>query len=360
MNEATGPAVGFVMNMEQFNRLLLESVAVGLAILDPDTLEVVFRNGRFAEWFPTPEAGPVTLDALVPRLDRAALAAALAEQGVYRTDTEVRPKRRAISLVVEVSRHVHQDRAILIVECQNVSKIRELEYMIESYSRMVEKQTRELTREKERAEKLLLNIMPKTVFEELRTFGVTTPQRFESASVLMLDFVGFTEMAVSRDPASLIGELNDIFTSFDRIVEQFGCERIKTIGDAYMAVCGIPEPASDHAQSIARMALRFVRYLERRNLAHSHTWRCRIGINSGQVIGSVVGIQKYVYDIFGPGVNLAARMEALSGPMQITFCEDMHPLLEEEFRCLDRGVHEIKGFGRKRLYTLAGTLEPER
>jgi adenylate cyclase len=130
----------------------------------------------------------------------------------------------------------------LIVECQNVSKIRELEYMIESYSKMVEKQNRSLQREKERAEKLLLNIMPKTVYEELKSFGVTTPTRYDAASVLMLDFVGFTEMAISQDPSALIAELNDIFTSFDPTVEKFGCERIKTIGDAYMAVSGIPEP----------------------------------------------------------------------------------------------------------------------
>lgn len=111
---------------------------------------------------------------------------------------------------------------MLIVECQNVSRIRELEYMIESYSKMVEKQNRTLQREKERAEKLLLNIMPKKVFEEIQSFGVAASQRFDEASVLMLDFIDFTERAESQDPASLVAELNDIFTAFDQIVEQFG------------------------------------------------------------------------------------------------------------------------------------------
>jgi class 3 adenylate cyclase len=135
-------------------------------------------------------------------------------------------------------------------------------------------------------------------------------------------------------------------------VELFGCERIKTIGDAYMAVSGLPEPAVDHAQNIARVALRMRRYLERRNAANREQWRFRIGINSGPLIGSIVGIQKYVYDIFGPAVNLAARMEQWAEPITINLCEDMVPLLADEFVCAPREEVEIKGFGRKQLFTL--------
>jgi class 3 adenylate cyclase len=181
---------------------------------------------------------------------------------------------------------------------------------------------------------------------------VTTPQKYESASVLMLDFVGFTDMAISQDPAGVISELNDIFTAFDRIMEQFGCERLKTVGDAYMAVSGIPEATPDHAQNIAKVALLILRYLERRNMAHTNKWHCRIGINSGTVIGSIVGVQKYVYDIFGPGVNLAARLEELSEPMEITLCEDMYELIQHDFRFKERGEQRIKGFGTKTIYTL--------
>jgi class 3 adenylate cyclase len=107
----------------------------------------------------------------------------------------------------------------------------------------------------------------------------------------MLDFVGFTEMAISRDPTGLIAELNDVFTAFDRIVEGFGGERIKTLGDAYIAVCGIPDSGPDDGANIARIALRLVHYLERRNAQHAQAWRCRVGINIGPVIGSVIGVQ---------------------------------------------------------------------
>lgn len=224
--------------------------------------------------------------------------------------------------------------------------------MLDSYSRMSEKQNRDLQKEKDRVEKLLLNIMPKSVYEEMKNFGTTTPARFESASVLMLDFVGFTDMAVSRDPSALIAELNDIFSAFDRIVELFGCERIKTIGDAYVAVSGVPEAQQEHAHNIAKVALRMRRYLERRNAAHTEQWRSRIGIGTGPIIGSVVGIQKYVYDIFGPAVNMAARMEAASDPMTITLSSETQKLIERDFLLIDRGEFEIKGFGTQRLWFL--------
>ena len=159
-------------------------------------------------------------------------------------------------------------------------------------------------------------------------------------------------MSLSHDPTALIGELNDIFTAFDRIVDEFGAERLKTIGDAYVAVCGLPEASPDHAQSLANVALRFVRFIERRNAQHKQTWRCRIGINTGPVIGSIVGVQKYVYDIFGPGVNLAARLEELAEPMQILITDSTWQLIRTEFRARDLGETEIKGFGAQRLYAL--------
>jgi adenylate cyclase len=345
------------MNMEKFNQLLLESVGVGLAIVDRDNREILFGNRRFAEWFPGESGIGQTLDALFPALDYGRMDSRLADGRTFTAETEIKIKRRSITIALQISRHTHNNMAVLILECQNISKIKELEYMIESYSTMVEKQNRTLAREKERVEKLLLNIMPKSVYEELKTFGVTAPQKYEQASVLMLDFVGFTEMAISEDPAGVITELNDIFTAFDRIAEQFGCERIKTMGDAYMAVSGIPDATPDHAQNIAKVALLMVRYLERRNVSHAHEWRCRIGINAGTVIGSIVGVQKYVYDIFGPGVNLASRMETLADSMEIAITEQTHELIRDEFICSERGEEEVKGFGTQKIFTLDGELE---
>ena len=346
------------MNMDKFNELLLESVGVALAIIDPESQEILFGNRRFAEWFPGESGVGRGLQEVFADIDLSQMQTRLDDDRSFTTETEIKVKRRSVTLAISISRHHQNNLGMLILEAQNISKIKELEYMIESYSKMVEKQNRTLAREKERVEKLLLNVMPKSVYEELKTFGVTTPQKYENASVLMLDFVGFTDMAISQDPAGIITELNDIFTAFDRIAEQFGCERIKTIGDAYMAVSGIPEASPEHAQNIAKVALLMRHYLERRNTAHHQKWQCRIGINSGTVIGSIVGVQKYVYDIFGPGVNLASRMETLADTMEIALCEDMYDLIKNEFRLEDRGEEDVKGFGRKQIYTLLGTHEP--
>lgn len=346
------------MNLTRFNELLLQSVGVGLAVLVPGTLEVLFHNRRFAEWFPAVDESGTCLDRLLPELEVEALRKATTAGQAFKAEVELKVRRRTVALAMEITPQRHGEAAALFLEAQNVSKLRELEYMIESYSQMVEKQNRTLLREKERVERLLLNIMPRTVYQELKTFGVTTPQKFEQASVLMLDFIGFTEMSLTREPAALVADLNDIFTAFDRIGEQFGCERIKTMGDAYVTVSGVPEPNPEHAHNIAKAALLFRRYLERRNQSHAEPWHCRIGIATGPLIGSIVGIQKYVYDIFGPGANLAARMEAQSGPMQITLPEETYALIRHDFRCADRGVHEVRGLGRRQLYALESSREP--
>jgi adenylate cyclase len=341
---------------EAFYREALQSLAAAIAVADPDDWSVLFENGTFFKWFAPDAEGPETLDRRLPGLD---LEKAGKRIGAGRTlghEAEVGSGARKLSIDVKLSPVELDGRELVLVECTDVSKRKEAEYMLDSYARMAEKNTREVQREKERAEKLLLNIMPRAVYEEMKDFGSVTPARFDSATILMLDFVGFTDMAVSQDPGSLVSELNDIFSAFDRIVELFNCERMKTIGDAYMAVAGIPEQTEDHAQAIARVALRMRRYLERRNTSHREPWLARIGINSGPVVGSIVGVQKYVYDIFGPGVNLASRMETASDPMKITISESTWDLVREEFICSELGEAEIKGFGTQRLYSLDGEV----
>jgi len=194
--------------------------------------------------------------------------------------------------------------------------------------------------------------MPRSVFAELSEYGTTTPKLFKDATVLMLDFVGFTDMAISRDPGALVAELNDIFSAFDRIVEMFGCERIKTIGDAYLAVSGLPDVNAEHAVNIAKVALRMRRYIERRNESNPNRWRCRIGVATGPVVGSMVSIQKYVYDIFGPAVNLAARLEALCEPMHILINDVTRHQLPEQFVVFEKEEIPIKGFGTQEIYAL--------
>ena len=189
---------------------------------------------------------------------------------------------------------------------------------------------------------------------------MVTPQLYPQVSVVMLDLIGFTEAVAETDPNAIVSDLNDIFTAFDRISEQFGCERIKTIGDAYLAVAGLPEPNPDHARAVANCAIRYVRYLERRNRGAEREWRCRVGIATGTVVGSVVGVQKYVYDIFGPAVNLASRLQGRAEPMSIVTHEEMRDDLVEEFGLKDLGQHDIRGIGEMRLIELSTAIGRER
>ncbi|NQV20551.1 MAG: adenylate/guanylate cyclase domain-containing protein [Rhodospirillales bacterium] len=340
------------MENEQTLKQILQSLNDGVALVDSDDWSIAFENAKFFQWFPPAGEEEELLTTRLPGFDPERAEKRLSAGRPYKFEIEIGEPPRTTPLNIEL-KPLHDDGgACVLVQCDDISKQKEKEYMLESYSKMSERNARDLEKEKDRVEKLLLNIMPRSVYDEMKDYGTTTPQKFDAASVLMLDFVDFTDMAISRDPTSLISELNDIFSAFDRIVELFGCERIKTIGDAYMAVSGMPEPTPDHTYNIAKVALRLKRYLERRNAAHPEQWVCRIGINTGPLIGSIVGIQKYVYDIFGPGVNLAARMEGFAEPMGITMCEETFDLIRDDFACTDLGEHEVKGFGIKRLYSL--------
>ncbi len=333
-------------------RQVAQSLSCGVAIVDSQTWAVQFENASFFKWFPPGSDADEPLTARIPKFNPERARERISSGRSMSLELEVQTSARSIPVSLEVRSLSDDPQGALIIECHDISKQKQAEYMLESYSQIAEKNARELEREKDRVERLLLNIMPKSVYEEMRDYGTVTPQLFHNASILMLDFAGHTEKAISHDPAGLITELNDIFTVFDRITDLFACERIRTVGDAYMAVSGLPETNPDHAHNIARVALRMLRYIERRNSAHPEAWHCRIGINSGPVIGSLVGVQKYVYDIFGPGVNLAARMEALSEPMKITISENTYQLIKDDFVCEERGEFEVKGFGQSRLYFL--------
>jgi adenylate cyclase len=349
---------------------LLRSLNTAVALVDRETRELVLENAKFFQWFPPGPDPDAPLEERVKdiKIDRAMQRI---DQGrAFSFESEAKQGARSVSIALEL-RALPEDgegdngngepsngRSLLVLEGRDISKQKESEYMLESYSQLAEKNARELQREKERVEKLLLNVMPRSVYKELSEYGTTTPQRFDGTTVLLLDFVGFTDMAISRDPGALVAELNDIFSAFDRVVELFGCERIKTIGDAYMAVSGLPDENPDHANNIAKVALRMRRYIERRNESNPNQWLCRIGIASGPVVGSMVGIQKYVYDIFGPAVNLAARLESMCEPMQILINDKTKSLLSAAFVVSEPEEVQIKGFDTQNIYVLAREHSP--
>ncbi|MCU9836545.1 adenylate/guanylate cyclase domain-containing protein [Ruegeria sp. WL0004] len=336
------------MSFDPISADLFNALAAGICLADPKSAEIRYRNDLFAHWFPGASL-QAPLTQVVPGLDLDALMRLAAGDTVELT-TKV--KRRSLVIETQAQPVRHGDRDVLLLECRNVSGQRESEAMIDSYAEMAERRARDLEREKARVEKLLLNIMPRTVYQEYMTFGSVAPRLFDPVTVLMLDFVGFTHMSVAEDPNVTVAELNDIFTAFDRIGELHGCERIKTVGDCYIAVTGLPHPTPDHAASAVKCAAKMMRYLDRRNQSHEHQWHARIGIASGPVVGSVVGIQKYIYDVFGPAVNLAARLQVLSEPMEITMCQTVALDLPDGLVSNRKRVETIKGFGTMEIESL--------
>lgn len=213
------------------------------------------------------------------------------------------------------------------------------------------KQTRALVLANKKSEELLLNMLPKKVMEDLRETGKSTPEQYKNVSILFTDIVDFTETAKNLEPSVLINELNEIFGSFDLIVDKYNCTRIKTIGDAYLAVCGLPESDPDHAVNLMNCAKEFIAFLEKRNETSEIKWKMRIGIHTGDVIAGIVDIRKYIYDIFGDAVNIASRVENLGGAMKINISEDTYKQLQGcDLHFTTREIMDVKGKGKMQMY----------
>ena len=221
---------------------------------------------------------------------------------------------------------------------------------IERQNEQLKEAFAEIKREKDKSDRLLLNILPVRVANDLKTTGKTMPQTFDNVTVAFADIVGFTDRSAQLDPKTLIDELNEIFTGFDMIIESHDCERIKTIGDAYLAVSGMNGGIGRHAENIVDAALELLRFLDRRNAASPFRWEIRVGVHTGKVVGGVVGIKKYIYDVFGDTINTACRMEQNSEPMKINLSESTCVLIRDKYTLIERGELNVKGKGDMKMY----------
>jgi len=217
--------------------------------------------------------------------------------------------------------------------------------------------------EKAKVDNLLANILPQVILEELKMEGKVLPQQYREASVLFTDFVGFTELSESMDPESVLIEINSAFEQFDTICDEYGIEKIKTIGDSYMCASGVPIPSNTHSLRIAMAALEMRRYIHMmnkiKNAVGEKYWRIRIGIHSGPVVAGVIGKSKFVYDIWGDAVNTASRMEKYCMPEEINVSRWFAMLVHPYFILSYRGKTNVKGKkGRTPMFQL-DRLRPE-
>ena len=204
------------------------------------------------------------------------------------------------------------------------------------------KQLERLHRENER---LLLNILPEPIADRLRSGERLIADRFEDVTLLFADIVGFTELSSSMRPDELVAVLNEVFTVFDDLVDEHRLEKVKTIGDAYMVVGGLTDPAPDHTARVARMAIDLAARVGEIDAAKRLGIRFRVGINSGPVVAGVIGTKKFIYDIWGDTVNLASRMESTGVPGRVQVSAAVEERLRTDFRLTPRGLTDVKGKG---------------
>ncbi|HAA31214.1 MAG TPA: histidine kinase [Cyanobacteria bacterium UBA8553] len=216
----------------------------------------------------------------------------------------------------------------------------------------LESSAKKLAAEREKAERLLLNVLPESIAKRLQYQQDTIADNFEEVTVLFADIVDFTKISGQISPTELVGLLNEIFSRFDRLVERYDLEKIKTIGDSYMVVGGLPLLRPDHAEAVAEFALDMQQEINEFNAKKSQVFRMRIGIHSGPVVAGVIGLKKFIYDLWGDTVNTASRMESHGIPGSIQVSSSTYERLQDKYLFQERGVIDVKGKGKMTTYLL--------
>lgn len=232
---------------------------------------------------------------------------------------------------------------------------------METTAIMLKHSTEEMARQKDqialakrKADELLVNVLPEDIAKELRENGHVVPRHIPVASVLFADLVGFSRLCKGLSPKEIIDELNYLFVGFDMILENNNLEKIKTIGDGYMAAGGVPLSNSTHPQDAVRAGLQMIQSVEKVRKANVKSgkppWEVRIGIHSGDLVAGVIGKNKFAYDIWGSAVNIAARMEAAGEPGKVNISGITYQLVKDKFACTYRGNIEVKNMGKLDMY----------
>ena len=228
-------------------------------------------------------------------------------------------------------------------------------YTLERYSRREFLQKYAIQKERDQSDKLLFSILPARIAEQLKLGQETIAEEFSSASVLFADIVDFTPISAHFEPREVVDMLNELFSGFDQLVDKYSVEKIQVAGDGYMLAAGVPTPRKNHAVILAHLALEMLDYVKRQNfLGGRHPVEIRIGLNSGPLMGGVIGRKKYVYALWGDMVNTASRMESHGAKGKIQITRATYELVKDHFVCEYIGEIDVKGKGRLEAWYLLG------
>jgi len=364
------PLVAIIFNtMIEHNQLLIEKMRV-LVVDDSRTLrKVLVRELRQIGPMQIEEASDgvealeilqartfdlVLLDMEMPELDGLGVLTALKESGqlsglpviVISSAEEIDKTVKCIEMGAEDYLPKTFNPILLrarILSSFEKKRFRDLE---KDYLEQLQKEKELLQMEQMKSERLILNILPKPIAERLKKNEKNISSSYEDVTILFSDIVGFTQMSSLLTPSDLVALLNDLFTRFDKRAESLGLEKIKTIGDAYMAAGGVPVPRADHADIVADMALGMLEDLAEFNRDNQMSLQMRIGLNSGPVVAGIIGFTKFSYDLWGSTVNVASRMESSSAPDKIQISPSTFKALSGRFDLQERDEIEVKGVGK--------------
>lgn len=274
-----------------------------------------------------------------------------------RTDFEVSKKQIEVDLLNQQKK---TQQIIVISTVIALVLIMLLAFGLYKRYRYVQKTQRIIEKERNRSDELLLNILPKETANELKLNGKVKAKKFDSVTVMFADFKSFTQYAENLAPEQLVKSVDYYFSKFDEIMEKYGLEKIKTVGDAYMCAGGLPFPTRNHSSKMIQAAIEITQFAEEaktKSALKEASFEVRIGINTGPVVAGVVGTKKFAYDIWGDTVNIAARMESSSEPGKINISENTYKLIKAEFDCEYRGEIEAKNRGMLKMYYVQAKKE---
>ncbi|MEZ5056393.1 MAG: adenylate/guanylate cyclase domain-containing protein [Saprospiraceae bacterium] len=231
---------------------------------------------------------------------------------------------------------------------------RKTNFKLKAQKAEIEQQKDIISEERNKSDELLLNILPLATAKELKEKGKAEPKLYDDVSVLFADFTGFTSIAGKMNPDEVVSELNICFEAFDKIIEKYGLEKIKTIGDSYMVAGGVPQSLDGHAEKMVHAGVEMQQYLESRYALKKKEgndyWRMRVGIHSGPVVAGVIGQKKFAYDIWGDTVNISSRLETACDPGQVNISESTQSRINGHFKVEPRGAIPVKGKGEMKMY----------